>query len=105
MTIILTNELQKYNDIIAKNEKVIVIFSASFCKPCKDIYPYIEELAEQNTDIVFVKIDIEKACDISEENNIHSIPHFKFFKHTNELISFSGANKQNLQDAIKKLKE
>jgi len=64
MAIILTNNLQYYNDIITKNEKVIVVFSASFCKPCKDIYPYIEELAQKNTDIVFIKVDIEEGCDI-----------------------------------------
>lgn len=105
MAIILTNDLQNYNDIINKNDKVIVVFSAGFCKPCKDIYPYIEELAEQNTNIVFIKVDIEEGCDISEQNNIQSIPHFKFFKSSNELISFSGANKQSLQDSIKRLKE
>jgi thioredoxin 1 len=105
MTIILTNDLLTYNNIIAKNEKVIVVFSAGFCKPCKEIYPYIEELAQENTDIVFVKVDIEEGSDISELNNIQSIPHFKFFKNTRELISFSGANKQSLQDSIKKLKE
>jgi thioredoxin 1 len=105
MTIILTNDLQNYNNIITTTEKVIVVFSAGFCKPCKDIYPYIQELAEQNTDIVFVKVDIEEGSDISEQNNIQSIPHFKFFKNARELISFSGANKQSLQDSIKKLKE
>jgi thioredoxin-like negative regulator of GroEL len=105
MAIILTNNLKNYNNIISNNEKVIVVFSAGFCKPCKEIYPYIEELAEQNTDIIFIKVDIEDGCDISEQSNIQSIPHFKFFKSSKELISFSGANKQSLQDSIKKLKE
>jgi len=84
---------------------VVVVFSASFCKPCREIYPYIQENADSNKDILFIKVDIEEGCEISDKYTIQSIPHFKFFKNGKELVSFTGANKQNIVEAISKLKE
>lgn len=104
MSVILINNLQDFNTTIQDNQYVIVIFSAGFCNPCKDIFPFINEQAEKNTEIKFIKVDIEEGCDISDKYNIQSIPHFKFFKNNNELISFSGANKQFIIESIEKIK-
>lgn len=104
MSVILINNLQDFNTTIQNNQYVVVIFSAGFCNPCKDIFPFICEQAEKNTDIKFIKIDIEDGCDISDIYNIQSIPHFKFFKNNSELVSFSGANKQFIKDSIEKIK-
>ena len=104
MSVLFVNNLQEFNNIIQNDQYVAVMFSAGFCNPCKDIFPFICEQAEKNTDIKFIKIDIEDGCDISDIYNIQSIPHFKFFKNNSELVSFSGANKQFIKDSIEKIK-
>ena len=104
MSVLFVNNLQEFNNIIQNDQYVAVMFSAGFCNPCKDIFPFICEQAEKNTDIKFIKVDIQEGCDISDIYNIQSIPHFRFFKNNSELISFSGSNKQFIKDSIEKIK-
>jgi thioredoxin 1 len=104
MSVLFVNNLQEFNNIIQNDQYVAVMFSAGFCNPCRDIFPFICEQAEKNTDIKFIKVDIQEGCDISDIYNIQSIPHFKFFKNNSELVSFSGANKQFIKDSIEKIK-
>jgi thioredoxin 1 len=98
------NSLNDLNEKI-KDNMTVVVFSAGFCKPCKEIYPYIEKIAETHTNITFVKVDIVEGSEISEKYEIQTIPHFKFFKENKEIVTFSGANKQNITEAINKLLE
>jgi thiol-disulfide isomerase/thioredoxin len=58
---------EEYNEILRGN-KVLVIYSASFCKPCKEIYPYMLELSETYKDIIFIKVDVQKCEDIDDIN-------------------------------------
>lgn len=104
MSVLHIDDLNEFNEKI-KDNKTVVVFSAGFCKPCKEIYPYIEEIAEKHTDITFIKVDIEECSEILEKYEIQSIPHFKFFKENKEIVTFSGANKQNITEAINKLLE
>ena len=105
MSILHIDEVNSFNKHFKTNNMVFVVFSASFCKPCKDIYPYIQEIADTNKDIVFIKVDIENGSEISDKFSIQSIPHFKFFKNANEIGSFTGANNQSILDAITKLRK
>ena len=41
----------------------------------------------------------------NQKFEIQTIPHFKFFKENKEIVTFSGANKQNITEAINKLLE
>ena len=93
----------EYNNILKYN-KVLVIFSASFCKPCNDIYPYMQELSETYKDIIFIKVDVQKCEDIDDINSILSIPHFKFMNNTQEICSFTGANRCLIIESIEKLR-
>jgi len=104
MSVLDINDLNEFNEKI-KDNMTVVVFSAEFCKPCNEIYPYIKEKAETHTNITFVKVDIVKCSEISEEYEIQTIPHFKFFKENKEIVTFSGANKQNITEAINKLLE
>ena len=80
MSILLIDNTNEFDKQLKTNDKVIVIFSASFCKPCKDIYPFMEDQAKIFTNIAFIKVDVEEGQEISEKYGIQSIPHFKFFK-------------------------
>lgn len=103
MSILLIDDIEEFNKQLKTNDKVLVIFSASFCKPCKDIYPFMEDQAIIFTNIVFIKVDVEEGQEISEKYGIQSIPHFKFFKNGEEIISFTGANKQTITESIDNL--
>lgn len=91
--------------LAAAGEKLVVVdFFAAWCGPCKFISPKVEELAGQESDVVFLKVDVDECEDIAGENNISSMPTFVFFKNSAPLESFSGANVDKLIDMIKKHK-
>jgi thioredoxin 1 len=103
MTILNISNNNEYKNILKNNTYVVIIFSASFCKPCKEIYPYMLDLSEKYNNIQFIKVDIQNNEDISDIDNIVTIPHFKFVKNNSELFSFSGANKPLIIETIDKL--
>jgi thioredoxin 1 len=103
MTILNISNNNEYQNILKNNTYVVIIFSASFCKPCKEIYPYMLDLSEKYNNIQFIKVDIQINEDISDIDNIVTIPHFKFVKNNSELFSFSGANKPLIIETIDKL--
>ncbi len=103
MPILNISNNSEYQNILNNNTYVIIIFSAGFCKPCNEIYPYMLELSDIYNNITFIKVDIQKNDDIQDINNIVTIPHFKFIKNNREQFSFSGANKPIIIETINKL--
>jgi thioredoxin 1 len=101
--IINVKTLGEYSQILKNNRYVVANFSASFCKPCKEIAPFIEELIVSYPNITFLKIDIEDASDISDYHNITSIPFFKFYKNEIEITSYCGTDKKIIQDAVENM--
>jgi thioredoxin 1 len=99
-SIINVKTLGEYSQILKNNRYVVANFSASFCKPCKEIAPFIEELVVSYPNITFLKIDIEDASDISDYHNITSIPFFKFYKNEIEITSYCGTDKRIIREAL-----
>jgi len=97
--------LEEYNQYLNNNLYVVANFSASFCKPCKEISPFIEELIINYPNIKFLKIDIEDGSEISDYYNISSIPYFKFYKDNIETTSYCGTDKKIILEALKCLTE
>lgn len=71
-------------DILDKKEYILFYFGASWCGPCQEVLPHLENLIQKydETVIQFYKIDIDK-----EENKkicsvckIKSVPAFLLFK-------------------------
>ncbi|KAK7588164.1 hypothetical protein V9T40_005409 [Parthenolecanium corni] len=110
--------LSGYNDVIisvyyddfkaqltAAAEKLVVVdFFAAWCGPCKFISPKVEELSNECTDVVFLKVDVDECEDIAETYKISSMPTFIFLKNCVLIDSFSGANDGKLKDMVMKHK-
>jgi hypothetical protein len=64
----------------------------------------MQELSETYKDIIFIKVDVQKCEDIDDINSILSIPHFKFMNNTQEICSFTGANRCLIIESIEKLR-
>jgi thioredoxin 1 len=101
--IINVKTLSEYSQILKNNRYVVANFSASFCKPCKEIAPFIEDMAVRYPNITFLKVDIEDASEISDYHNITSIPFFKFYKNEMEITSYCGTDKKIIQDAVENM--
>lgn len=102
-SIINVKTLDEYYKYLKSNTCVVANFSASFCKPCKEISPFIEELAANaaaTANIIFLKIDIEEGSEISDFHNISSIPYFKFYRDEIVVTSYCGTDKKIIQEAL-----
>jgi thioredoxin 1 len=74
MAKILELTTDNFKETIEKNAFVIVDFWAPWCEPCKDFTPVFEKAAENNKDIVFGMVDVEKYPEIGEYFEVEKIP-------------------------------
>ncbi len=88
-TVTLTKD--NFADTVTGNEIVLVDFWAEWCGPCRMFAPIFEKLAEQNTDIVFGKIDTEDQQELAGEFQIRSIPTLMIFKDKTVVFAQPGA--------------
>jgi thiol-disulfide isomerase/thioredoxin len=66
-------------DLVSKNEKVIVQFSASWCGNCRIIKPKFKKMASENENITFVLVDAENSPESRKLANVSNLPTFATF--------------------------
>ena len=66
-------------DIVSKNEKVVVQYSASWCGNCRIMKPKFKKLAQENEDMAFVIVDAEKSPQSRSLANVSNLPTFAVF--------------------------
>ena len=110
--IYVVTEMSELQSIVNRTGgKTIVDFSASWCGPCKRLYPLYEELSNNPlySTITFVKIDVDDAQEISDLCNIKSLPTIQFYiwsseKNQGELVDeILGYNPNELKKCVEKL--
>ena len=87
------------------DKPLVVDFWATWCGPCRDIAPIIEELAnEYDGKIVVGKCDVEENDDLAMEFGIRNIPTILFIKDGVVVDKHVGAStKSKLQEKFDKL--
>ncbi len=88
-----TVELNKDNfeDIVTRNDMVIVDFWASWCGPCKSFAPVFEAASEQHQDIVFGKVNSDDEQELAAAFSIRSIPYVMLLREKVVLFAQAGA--------------
>ncbi|MBG6109737.1 thiol-disulfide isomerase/thioredoxin [Flavobacterium sp. CG_9.10] len=79
-------------DLISKNEKVVVQFSASWCGNCRIMKPKFKKLATENDAITFVLIDAENFPESRKLANVSNLPTFATFVN-GKLVNETQTNK------------
>ena len=62
-----------------KEGKVFVDCFATWCGPCKMLSPVIDEVAIENTEYKFYKLDVDEAEEVAAKYGIMSIPTMLIF--------------------------
>jgi thioredoxin 1 len=65
---------------LAADRTTVVDFWASWCPPCRALAPTIEALAEERSDVVVGKLDVDDHPAIAERYGIQSIPTVLLFR-------------------------
>ena len=76
-------EADNLQDIIAKNETVLVQYSATWCGNCRIMKPKFKKLSTENEQITFVIADAEKFPESRKLATVDNLPTFAIFKNGN----------------------
>ena len=67
-------------EILKTSGIVLVDFFATWCGPCKQMVPMLEQLDSKYDDLTIFKVDIDKSPELSQRFKVGSVPTFKFIK-------------------------
>ena len=84
------------------SEKSVIIFTASWCGPCKSVKPKIPAISKEYGVTPFW-IDIEKNMDITQKYNIHAVPFIITMRSGEAVNSMATNNVQKITEMISKL--
>ncbi len=91
-------------EVLKAEEPVLVDFYADWCGPCKMMAPVIDEISEEITSAKIVKINVDKAEEVSQKYKILTIPTFMFFKNGEAVDTVIGAvPKEMLADKLSRM--
>lgn len=93
-----------FKEKINSDKYILLFFTASWCGPCKRIYPQLEELASKlNKDLIQIyKIQIdnddnEQICKIFK---VESVPSFYLLKNKECINEFKGADINGIMNML-----
>lgn len=86
------NDLNFESEVLKSATPVLVDFTATWCGPCKQIAPFIDELATEYTGKMKVaKLDIDEAPGITAKYGVRGVPSLYVFKGGEVVAKQSGA--------------
>lgn len=93
--------MEKFNDIINSENLTLVDFFATWCGPCKQMHPVLEQLKQELGDSIrIVKLDVDKNDALSAAYRIQSVPTLMLFRSGQVVWRQSGAMRLNDLKAI-----
>ncbi|MDO4742076.1 MAG: thioredoxin [Candidatus Saccharibacteria bacterium] len=89
-------------EVLEAETVVLVDFNAEWCGPCQMMGPVVAEIAEENSEIKVVSVNIDDARELAREYKVMSIPCLVVFKDGAEVRRMVGVNsKQKILEMIK----
>ncbi len=84
--------MENFNDIINGNQLTLVDFFATWCGPCKQMHPVLEQLKESEGEkLRIIKLDVDKNEALASAYRIQSVPTLMLFRNGELLWRQSGA--------------
>ncbi|MBR2736291.1 MAG: thioredoxin [Firmicutes bacterium] len=77
---------ENFDEAVSGEGKVLVDFWASWCGPCKQMGPVLEEIAAGRDDITIAKVNVDEEPELARRFQVRSIPYFGLFEN-GQLIS------------------
>ena len=76
---------------IMSSKPMVIDFFATWCGPCKELAPMLDELEQKHKgDVIFQRIDVDKEPELAQEFNVEAIPMLLFVTPKGEYQSIMG---------------
>ena len=91
---IIRNPTELQNEILNAGDKTVLLkFSATWCKPCREIKPMIEEYSERFAkQFVFLELDVDNSAELVNHFKVRSMPTIIFIRKNIVIKVIVGAN-------------
>lgn len=72
------DDLKSFQDVISREERILVKFEADWCMPCRAMSSVVEEIANQHPDVKVLAVDIEGEGldEVLVQYGVRSLPTF-----------------------------
>ncbi len=91
------NDANFRDEVFESNLPVLVDFTATWCAPCKEVDPIVDELAtEMEGQAKVVKLDIDESPEIYQQLRVNGIPTVIFFNEGREEDRISGPQRREI---------
>ena len=78
-------------EVICSDKPVLLDFWASWCGPCRQVLPILDEIAAERSDIKVCKVNVDEEGELAERFDITTIPTLIVFKEGEITAQSSGA--------------
>jgi thioredoxin 1 len=86
----------KLDSLVNQAPTVVVVISASWCMPCKQLAIVIEEVSKDLSDVKFFKVDVtENVPAFVRDMGIRAVPTILVFKDGKQVNMASGSRSKN----------
>ncbi len=93
----------KFDSLIKPSKPLFAKFTAKWCKPCKEIDPFVEELAKRFVDsATFINIDVDEFDELAATYGAIKIPHMVCFKSGKNVEYITGKDTGRIEAFVKK---
>ena len=60
--------------LMNSQDLIVLDFYADWCGPCQQLLPRLEQLEKENSDVTFVKVNVDQSRELAQDFGIRSIP-------------------------------
>ena len=85
------NENQFKSVVLDSQKPVLVDFFATWCGPCRQMSPVLEQIANERSDVKIVKVDVDENQNLAAQFGVMSIPTLIYFKNGKAVSQAVGA--------------
>ena len=81
---------------------IMIFFTASWCNPCKMLYPFINEKITQYKDVCFsiVDVDTDDYQELCDDFSVQAMPTLLFYKNGLEIEKLVGGDKEKIETLL-----
>lgn len=87
------------DELIQKNDTMVLVFSAEWCGPCKMMVPMWDDISEKNDGLVIGKINVDNNMLLKEKYNVSGVPSIFFIKNGIVVDRQNGASPKSVIQA------